>query len=67
MAHPGLAGTAGFVELPRVSHDGLWRETARGITPFRAMRSNMLAAEDAVRCRIVCDWSKPAEEVAGAC
>jgi len=61
MAHP-VAGNLGFFELPRASHDRAFAAGARYYT-FPGDAIEHAAPEDAVRCRIVCDWSKPAEEV----
>lgn len=59
--HPPAANL-GHLELPRAAHDRAFAAGARYTTyPGGAMAA---AASDApVCCRIVCDWSKPAEEV----
>jgi threonine aldolase len=61
IAHP-VAGNLGFLDLPRAAHErafaaGAWYYTFPGGAMERA------APDEAVRCRIVCDWSKTADEV----
>jgi threonine aldolase len=61
IAHP-VAGNLGFLDLPRAAHDRAFAAGAQYYTsPGGAM--DRAGPDDAVRCRIVCDWSKTGAEV----
>jgi threonine aldolase len=61
IAHP-VAGNLGFLDLPRAAHDRAFAAGAQYYT-FPGGAMERAAPEEAVRCRIVCDWSKTADEV----
>ena len=61
VAHP-VAGNLGFFELPRAAHRRAFAAGARYyLFPGTALDAG--PEEEAVRCRIVCDWAKTAEDV----
>ncbi|MBF9059213.1 low specificity L-threonine aldolase [Rhodobacterales bacterium HKCCSP123] len=61
MAHPAAANL-GYLDLPRDAHERAFAAGAKYYTyPGDAMDVAQAGAH--VRCRIVCDWSKPAEDV----
>ena len=61
VCHP-VAGNLGFLDLPRAAHDRAFAAGAQyNTSPGGAMER--AGPDDAVRCRIVCDWSKTGAEV----
>ncbi|MCT4684406.1 MAG: low specificity L-threonine aldolase, partial [Roseicyclus sp.] len=61
IAHP-VAGNLGFLDLPRAAHDRAFAAGAQYYT-FPGGAMERATPDEAVRCRIVCDWSKTAGEV----
>jgi threonine aldolase len=61
VGHP-VAGNLAFLDLPRAAHDRAFAAGAQYYT-FPGGAMDRAGPDDAVRCRIVCDWSKTNAEV----